>query len=442
MDDATRSFITETINAALAASIESINRSLPEQLERTVTAMNNSVNGVYMRQDALAADVQRHISETGTSTTLNCLNNTRMSILAKIKFHKFYGDDPTGWLYRCNQFFKIHGETVDWNVYVEALLKRFSSCYEDPMSGLKNIRQKRGLVQVYIDAFDLIMTKVDVPESQPISFFLGGLDKEIEMNVRMFKPQSLADAYCLSKLQETNNTVAWKIKKPLVSTTKPVYNNYARNFGTQAQNVHYNPPRPKPVYNNALYKKQLTQKDGKLFSLEIVEENGGVEEEMGEHFEEGVFGFEDNSAENVIINNKPVNILIDCGSTHNFLDLTTAKQMGCPVKESYPLQVAVPGGNFLTSNRMCTGLTWKLQGVTFQADFMLIPVGGCEMVLGVQWLSTLGDIVCNWKRISKKRTKTKQNGQNRARNGKSTEKSKSKPKPKLKKYLMDQPAPI
>ncbi|GJU27509.1 hypothetical protein Tco_1166130 [Tanacetum coccineum] len=342
MDDATRSFITETINAALAASIESINRSLPEQLERTVTAMNNSVNGVYMRQDALAADVQRHISETGTSTTLNCLNNTRMSILAKIKFHKFYGDDPTGWLYRSwhQQFTKIHGETVDWNVYVEALLKRFSSCYEDPMSGLKNIRQKRGLVQVYIDAFDLIMTKVDVPESQPIMYGL----------------------IVCAKLQEeqTNYCGLWKINKPLVSTTKPVYNNYARNFGTQAQNVHYNPPRPKPVYNNALYKKQLTQKElgwTKRAKIQMFL--------LGEYF-------------------------------------SNTKQMGCPVKESYPLQVAVPGGNFLTSNRVCTGLTWKLQGVTFQADFMLIPVGGCEMVLGVQWLSTLGDIVCNWKRISKK----------------------------------------
>ncbi|GJT98868.1 gypsy/ty3 retroelement polyprotein [Tanacetum coccineum] len=192
MDDATRSFITEIINAALAASMESINRSFQEQLERTVIAMNNSVNGVCMRQDALAADVQRLNGETGTS---NRPNNTRMSRIAKIEFPKFYGDDPTGWVYRCNQFFKvddilledkvklasmhvydkalawhqqfnmIHGETVDWNVYVEALLKRFSSCYEDPIFDLKNIRQKGGLVQVYIDAFDLIMTKVDVPES-------------------------------------------------------------------------------------------------------------------------------------------------------------------------------------------------------------------------------------------------------------------------------------
>nr|GEU95515.1 hypothetical protein [Tanacetum cinerariifolium] len=276
--------------------------------------MNNSVNGVCMRQDALAADVQRLTGETGTSNTLNRLNNTRMSRIAKIEFPKFYGDDPTGWVYRSwhQQFNKIHGETVDWNVYVEALLKRFSICYEDPMSDLKNIRQQGGLVQVYIDAFDLIMTK----------------------------PQSLADAYCLSKLQETNNNVSKKLNKPLVTTTKPVYNNYGKSSGTPTQTAHYTPPRPKPIYNNAPYKKQLTH--GRFISLEIMEESRGVEEGLG------VSTFQTMRV-NGQINNKPVNILIDCGSTHNFLDLSTAKKMGCSVKESYPLHVAVPGGNFLIS---------------------------------------------------------------------------------------------
>ncbi|GKA86443.1 putative mitochondrial protein [Tanacetum coccineum] len=380
-----------------------------------------------------------------------------MSRIAKIEFPKFYGDDPTGWVYRCNQFFKvddieegdkvklasmllydkalawhqqftrIHFENVNWDVYVEALLKRFSSTYEDPMSELKNIRQKGGLVQLYIDAFDVIMTKVEIPEAQAVSFFLGGLDKEIEMTVRMFKPQSLADAYCLSKLQESNNNVSRKITKSLLPAPKPVYNNFARNPSSQVANVNYTPNRPKPVSNNVPYRKQLTQKElddkrsknqcfycdqkyvpghkcsGRLFSLEIIEGSGELEEELGEQFDEGVFGYEDNAGENVIddhndchiklnvaahpqisltailgvntfqimrvkgqINNKHVNILIDCRSTHNFLDVSTAKQMGCSIKESYPLQVTVPGGNFLTR---------------------------------VQWLATLGDIVCNFLKL-------------------------------------------
>ncbi|GKE83361.1 hypothetical protein Tco_1553361 [Tanacetum coccineum] len=38
-----------------------------------------------------------------------------------------------------------------------------------------------------------------------------------------------------------------------------------------------------------------------------------------------------------------------------------------------------------------------LQGVKFWFDVMLLPLGGCETVLGIQWLSTLGDIKCNFK---------------------------------------------
>ncbi|GJW73776.1 putative mitochondrial protein [Tanacetum coccineum] len=446
LDETMRTFINESISTAM----ENVTRSIQEQLERTVTALNTSVNGVCLRQDALAAQVQRVTGDTGTSTNPNRIVNTRMSRIAKIEFPKFYGDDPTGWVYRCNQFFKvddieegdkvklasmhlydkalawhqqftrIHGENVNWEVYVEALLKRFSSTYEDPMSELKNIRQKGGLVQLYIDAFDVIMTK----------------------------------------LQEANNNVSRKITKSLLPAPKPVYNNFARNPSSQVANVNYTPNRPKPVSNNVPYRKQLTQKElddkrsknqcfycdqkyvpghkcsGRLFSLEIIEGSGELEEELGEQFDEGVFGYEDNAGENVIddhndchiesnvaahpqislnaisgvntfqtmrvkgqINNKPVNILIDCGSTHNFLDVSTAKQMGCSIKESYPLQVTVPGGNFLTSNHVCKGLTWKLQGETFQADMMLVPLGGCEMVLGVQWLATLGDIVCNFLKL-------------------------------------------
>ncbi|GJV76333.1 putative mitochondrial protein, partial [Tanacetum coccineum] len=44
------------------------------------------------------------------------------------------------------------------------------------------------------------------------------------------------------------------------------------------------------------------------------------------------------------------------------------------IKGSYPLQVTVPGGNFLTSNHVCKGVTWKLQREAFQADMMLIPL--------------------------------------------------------------------
>ncbi|GKB92246.1 putative mitochondrial protein [Tanacetum coccineum] len=43
----------------------------------------------------------------------------------------------------------------------------------------------------------------------------------------------------------------------------------------------------------------------------------------------------------------PVHILIDTGSTHNFIDVNVAKKVGCPVKSSCLPQVSVAGGKTL-----------------------------------------------------------------------------------------------
>ncbi|GKC88258.1 putative mitochondrial protein [Tanacetum coccineum] len=92
-----------------------------------------------------------------------------------------------------------------------------------------------------------------------------------------------------------------------------------------------------------------------------------------------------------------LHILMDSGSTHNFLDLYMAKRLGCKIRNTCPLEVSVAGGSKLISQYMVKDFQWKLQGVVFETDVMLLPLGGCEIVLGVQWLSTLGTIQWNFK---------------------------------------------
>ena len=43
--------------------------------------------------------------------------------------------------------------------------------------------------------------------------------------------------------------------------------------------------------------------------------------------------------------------------------------------------------------------SWKIQGIDFTSNFLVMPLGGCELVLGIQWLMTLGDILWNFKTI-------------------------------------------
>ncbi|GJX55739.1 retrotransposon-related protein [Tanacetum coccineum] len=384
IDESLKNHIADAIAAAMA----NVTKSIADQVNKSIDAMNESIKGVCTRKDFLCAEMKKLSGEASTSTVPNRANHPKVSIMAKIEFPKFSGDDPTGWVYRCNHFFKVdaveenqkvklafmhlydkalawhqqyskmYGEDMLWEVYVEALLKRFCSTYEDHMTDLKNISQKVGSVHVYIDAFDVLMTKVEVHESQVVSFFLGGLDKDIEMGVRMFKPQILADAYCLSKLQETNNNVSKKQAKALLLT--PRYN--------QSYNTTFTKPNSPQMPSDSA----VQNREGS--SGECQEEiNVVAQPHISLNAISGVDTFQTMRVKGQI-NNRPVNILIDCGSTHNFLDITTAKQIGCSIKESYPLQVTVPGGNFLTSSHVCKGLVWKLQGETFQSNMMLIPL--------------------------------------------------------------------
>lgn len=46
------------------------------------------------------------------------------------------------------------------------------------------------------------------------------------------------------------------------------------------------------------------------------------------------------------------------------------------------------------------GVKLKLQGCQFETSFYVLPLGGCDVVLGVQWLATLGPIMWDFLKLS------------------------------------------
>jgi len=95
----------------------------------------------------------------------------------------------------------------------------------------------------------------------------------------------------------------------------------------------------------------------------------------------------------------PLHIIIDSGSTHNFLDLSTTKRLGCDVRNTVPLQISFANRNKLISSSMCQDFQWIMNKVEFKTDVMVVPLGSCEMILGVQWLSTLGPILWDFDKL-------------------------------------------
>lgn len=104
---------------------------------------------------------------------------------------------------------------------------------------------------------------------------------------------------------------------------------------------------------------------------------------------------------NGCIKRQHVVILTDSGRAHNFVDLSMAKQNGCCMKSSQPFKGMVANGGKLPCCGKCPNSHLTMQGYLSHTDMHILPLGGCNVVLGDQWLRTLGPIL--WDFVELKR---------------------------------------
>ena len=83
-------------------------------------------------------------------------------------------------------------------------------------------------------------------------------------------------------------------------------------------------------------------------------------------------------------------ILIDTGSTHNFVDAAMISMLHLPLKPSVTFEVKVASGASIRTQGVCSNVKVAMQGHVFAVDLNALALGDCELVLGTQWLRTLG----------------------------------------------------
>ncbi|RZS24170.1 hypothetical protein BHM03_00057209 [Ensete ventricosum] len=87
-----------------------------------------------------------------------------------------------------------------------------------------------------------------------------------------------------------------------------------------------------------------------------------------------------------------VTILINIGSTNNFVDSNVAARLTLQIKDYSRFDVKVANGRILNCNRKCSRVRLVLQGQEIVTDCFLLPLENYEAVLGIEWLSTLYDV--------------------------------------------------
>ncbi|MCI12288.1 transposon Tf2-1 polyprotein, partial [Trifolium medium] len=98
------------------------------------------------------------------------------------------------------------------------------------------------------------------------------------------------------------------------------------------------------------------------------------------------------------INGVEVLILVDSGATHNFISQKLVHQMDWAVDITPQLNVKLGNGVQIATQGVCRGLEVCIGNFKIEPMMHLFDLGCIDVVLGIEWLKTLGDTITNWKK--------------------------------------------
>ncbi|KAK4397677.1 hypothetical protein Sango_1243200 [Sesamum angolense] len=273
-----------------------------------VERSEKNINEVQMIIAALAVHHSMNVVSSVMESTEDSHNSQVQQYqiptkCSKVEFPKFDGDNLRGWVFKCEQFFEVddtpsdakvklaamhlESRALQWHqVYMKSRLTKEVSKWEEYVKALYN----RFGTQLYDDPMAELM---NLKQAYVVSCLLAGLRSDIAVQVRMFYPKNLQEAVSLAKLLE-----------------------------------------------QAIY---LTNKRSDESKAICALDNGDVDAAHNYYVSMHVMtGLPDYRTMRATWNvrDKPMHILIDTGSTHNFLYLETAKRLGCKLDSTEPFPVA------------------------------------------------------------------------------------------------------
>jgi hypothetical protein len=92
--------------------------------------------------------------------------------------------------------------------------------------------------------------------------------------------------------------------------------------------------------------------------------------------------------------------LVDGGATHNFIDASLVARRGLRTEEFEGFHVAVADGYMMTCLDMIPNLEVELGNYTLTDTFYVVDLSDTNVVLGVQWLYSLGEIGFNYQTLT------------------------------------------
>jgi len=99
------------------------------------------------------------------------------------------------------------------------------------------------------------------------------------------------------------------------------------------------------------------------------------------------------------IKNKNEIVLIDSGSTHNFIQFKIYMELNFVLYPAPKCELTVANGGTLNLSGKCHNIKLHMGEYVYNSPMFSIPMGGFDVVLGVQCLQSLGMIYFNFQEL-------------------------------------------
>jgi hypothetical protein len=93
-------------------------------------------------------------------------------------------------------------------------------------------------------------------------------------------------------------------------------------------------------------------------------------------------------------------ILVDSGSTHNFIHRCIAQETHFYIHAINNFQIMISNGGSMKCGGHCENVCLQISDFHLKSHMFSIDMGGCNIVLGVDWLRTLGPILIDFKGLT------------------------------------------
>lgn len=336
------------------------------------------------------------------------------------------------WMYRNRQI-------VSWNQFLTALETRFApTAFDDPRGKLFKLTQS-STVTAYLTEFEALANRLEgLSEVDLLSCFVSGLRMDIRREVLTQRPITISQATGLARLQEDklqditrmSRSKVWHSSstptKELIkggSDSTPPSTNTAGLLPTPAAKPRFrhlssaemDERREKGLCFNCDQRWSRQHKCGARIFLMVANSD---DDPLTSELEQAVDLLDPGDSEiqaaqlslhalsgshaadtfRVVgmIGSHSVHVLVDGGSTHNFIKNSLALTLGLNRSDIHLFRVLVGSGQELLCDKVCHDVTMLIQNNSFQLDLYPLDLRGADIVLGAQWLKQLGPVLMNY----------------------------------------------